>query len=86
MDGCNKMKCWRCNTPFCWLCNTILNYDRPYEHFENRNSKCYNMLYHGMPIEDDDEDEDDTVFFDLLHYLDEHESEEELFNEFLHQL
>lgn len=54
-DGCNKMVCWRCNTYFCWLCNTVLDYNKPYEHFQDMDSKCYNMLYYGMPIEDDDD-------------------------------
>lgn len=84
LDGCNKMKCWRCNTPFCWLCNTILNYDTPYEHFEDRNSKCYNMLYYGMPIEDDEDDDIDFLleFPDYLHYESEYyESDDEFFYE-----
>ncbi|KAK9308372.1 hypothetical protein QLX08_001558 [Tetragonisca angustula] len=78
-DGCNKMVCWRCNTYFCWLCSTILNRDKPYEHFQDMDSKCYNMLYHGMPIEDDD-DEDDDMYIDYRFYPN-YDSDEDYFEE-----
>ncbi|XP_043800075.1 E3 ubiquitin-protein ligase RNF14-like [Apis laboriosa] len=55
-DGCNKMVCWRCNTFFCWLCGIILDRKKPYKHFQDMNSKCYNMLYYGMLIQDDNAD------------------------------
>ncbi|CAL7945254.1 unnamed protein product [Xylocopa violacea] len=87
-DGCNKMVCRRCNTYFCWLCNTILDRDRPYEHFQNMTSKCFNMLYYGMSIEEEDpmpidaEDFDDNDLFRLfgieLHYIN-YESEDDDF-------
>ncbi|XP_046740282.1 E3 ubiquitin-protein ligase RNF14-like [Diprion similis] len=57
-DGCNKMVCWRCNTYFCWLCGTRLRADTPYVHFRNPQSKCYNMLFHGV-VQEEDDDEDD---------------------------
>ncbi|KZC14008.1 PREDICTED: E3 ubiquitin-protein ligase RNF14-like [Dufourea novaeangliae] len=61
-DGCNKMVCWRCDTFFCWLCGAILNRGAPYEHYQNSDSKCFNLLYHGL-IEE--EEEDDNDFFDF---------------------
>ncbi|CAK9809698.1 E3 ubiquitin-protein ligase RNF14 [Anthophora quadrimaculata] len=58
-DGCNKMACWRCNTFFCWLCGTILDRDRPYEHFEGPSSQCYKKLFFGMEIEEEEEEEEE---------------------------
>ncbi|XP_043584650.1 E3 ubiquitin-protein ligase RNF14-like isoform X2 [Bombus pyrosoma] len=87
-DGCNKMVCWRCNTYFCWLCNTVLNRDKPYEHFQDMDSKCYNMLYYGMPIEDnddegdgDDEIGDDVYMWHNFQLYPNYESEDEDFYE-----
>ncbi|KAF7407221.1 hypothetical protein HZH66_001758 [Vespula vulgaris] len=57
-DGCNKMTCWKCNTYFCWLCGRKLNSQTPYLHFRDPGSQCFNMLYHGLiPNEDDEEDD-----------------------------
>ncbi|XP_076302598.1 E3 ubiquitin-protein ligase RNF14-like [Lasioglossum baleicum] len=78
-DGCNKMVCWRCNTFFCWLCNTILDRDKPYGHFQDISSKCYNMLYYGIPIEDDDEE--DGVYIYNLHYPNYESEDEDFFEE-----
>lgn len=55
-EGCNKMVCWKCNTFFCWLCEERLNPESPYLHFNNRASKCYNLLFHGVPLSDDEDD------------------------------
>ncbi|KAI4476388.1 hypothetical protein M0802_014875 [Mischocyttarus mexicanus] len=55
-DGCNKMTCFKCHTYFCWLCGRKLNPQAPYLHFRNPESPCFNMLYHGLiPNEDDEE-------------------------------
>lgn len=52
------MTCWKCNTYFCWLCGRKLNSQTPYLHFRDPGSQCFNMLYHGLiPNEDDEEDD-----------------------------
>ncbi|XP_069685179.1 E3 ubiquitin-protein ligase RNF14-like [Periplaneta americana] len=56
-DGCNKMVCWKCNTFFCWLCEGRLDPQTPYQHFNNPASKCYNLLFHGVPLSDDEDEE-----------------------------
>lgn len=63
-DGCNKMTCWRCDAFFCWMCNAALNRVRPYFHFEDPKSKCFNMLFGNLPP--DEEDEDDGYVFEFL--------------------
>ncbi|XP_020711646.2 E3 ubiquitin-protein ligase RNF14-like isoform X2 [Athalia rosae] len=78
-DGCNKMVCWRCNTYFCWLCGTRLRADTPYVHFRSPQSKCYNMLFHGVVPEAGQDDEDDLDFPAL--YLDYNSDDEEFNNE-----
>ncbi|XP_023717242.1 E3 ubiquitin-protein ligase RNF14 isoform X2 [Cryptotermes secundus] len=55
-EGCNKMVCWKCNTSFCWLCEQRLNPERPYLHFNNPASKCYNLLFHGVQVSDEEDD------------------------------
>ncbi|XP_064205959.1 E3 ubiquitin-protein ligase RNF14 [Anguilla rostrata] len=63
VDGCNKMTCTSCNQYFCWLCLSLLTRVNPYSHFNNSSSPCYNQLFQGVDVEDDDEifwsDEDD---------------------------
>lgn len=49
LDGCNKMTCSTCGTHFCNLCGVFLEHDRPYEHFRDRGSACYGLLFEGMP-------------------------------------
>lgn len=49
LEGCNKMKCKSCATFFCNLCGMFLDYDHPYDHFNNPDSSCYGKLFHGMP-------------------------------------
>ncbi|XP_053598157.1 E3 ubiquitin-protein ligase RNF14 [Microplitis demolitor] len=65
-DGCNKMTCGRCNTYFCWVCGTRLNPSMPYFHYQDPQSKCYKLLYQGMVIDDEDDDEIDfpAVYLD----------------------
>ncbi|XP_011501033.1 PREDICTED: E3 ubiquitin-protein ligase RNF14-like [Ceratosolen solmsi marchali] len=65
-DGCNKMTCWKCNTFFCWICNVQLNRGDPYIHYRDPHSKCFNMLYHGLIINENDEEEfeNDEYYFD----------------------
>lgn len=71
------MTCGRCNTYFCWICGIRLNPQLPYLHYQNPESKCFNKLYHGLIVdeeegpdadylEDDDLDEDDDDFDDVL--------------------
>jgi hypothetical protein len=55
-QGCKKMVCWKCNTFFCWLCEERLNPQSPFLHFNNPASKCYNLLFHGVPLSDDEDD------------------------------
>lgn len=70
MDGCNKMTCQRCSIYFCWLCMSILNLGNPYNHFNDRNSPCYNQLFLGADEDDmdmwgfDDDDGDDDDYDD----------------------
>uniref|UniRef100_A0A0E9XG09 RBR-type E3 ubiquitin transferase n=2 Tax=Anguilla anguilla TaxID=7936 RepID=A0A0E9XG09_ANGAN len=57
------MTCTSCNQYFCWLCLSLLTRVNPYSHFNNSSSPCYNQLFQGVDVEDDDEifwsDEDD---------------------------
>ncbi|KAK2580463.1 hypothetical protein KPH14_006205 [Odynerus spinipes] len=72
-DGCNKMTCWKCKTYFCWLCGRKLNPQAPYLHFRNPESQCFNMLYHGLiPNEDDEEDDLDFPAIYLDYDLEDH--------------
>lgn len=65
IDGCNKMTCQQCSNYFCWLCNKLLNKFRPYEHFNDKRSPCFDMLFAGMVDDEfgisDDEDEIDDL-------------------------
>lgn len=63
IDGCNKMICQRCSIYFCWLCMCILCKARPYDHYNDRRSQCFNRLFAGV-AEDDDfwgDDSDDEM-------------------------
>nr|XP_018904544.1 PREDICTED: E3 ubiquitin-protein ligase RNF14-like [Bemisia tabaci]XP_018904545.1 PREDICTED: E3 ubiquitin-protein ligase RNF14-like [Bemisia tabaci]XP_018904546.1 PREDICTED: E3 ubiquitin-protein ligase RNF14-like [Bemisia tabaci] len=55
-DGCNKMTCTKCGIFFCWVCGTCLSQDRPYDHFSNRTSKCFNLLFEGANVVDEEFD------------------------------
>lgn len=60
--GCNKMTCSSCQKYFCWICLGALSRVNPYSHFNNPDSPCYNQLFHGMEMEEDEafgSDEDD---------------------------
>eukprot|EP00118_Oscarella_pearsei_P028148 m.1643 g.1643 ORF g.1643 m.1643 type:complete len:433 (+) comp7583_c0_seq2:24-1322(+) len=54
MDGCNKMTCMKCKAHFCWICMRLLDRNDPYKHFSASGSECFNLLFRGMGIEDDD--------------------------------
>ncbi|XP_008331071.1 E3 ubiquitin-protein ligase RNF14 [Cynoglossus semilaevis] len=62
VDGCNKMTCTTCKQYFCWLCLGALSKVNPYGHFNDSRSPCYNQLFQGVDVDDDDDflsDEDD---------------------------
>ncbi|XP_067085088.1 E3 ubiquitin-protein ligase RNF14 [Osmerus mordax] len=54
VDGCNKMTCTTCKQYFCWLCLGPLTRVNPYSHFNNPASSCYNQLFQGVDIDEDD--------------------------------
>ncbi|CAK6957270.1 E3 ubiquitin-protein ligase RNF14 [Scomber scombrus] len=54
VDGCNKMTCTSCKRYFCWLCLGVLSKVNPYSHFNNPNSPCYNQLFHGVDLDEED--------------------------------
>ncbi|XP_063223142.1 E3 ubiquitin-protein ligase RNF14-like [Bacillus rossius redtenbacheri] len=55
--GCNKMLCWKCDTVFCWLCNMRLDKLKPYNHFNDSASPCYNGLFQGVVMDEDFDEE-----------------------------
>ncbi|XP_062513556.1 E3 ubiquitin-protein ligase RNF14-like [Corticium candelabrum] len=55
IDGCNKMTCNKCHCYFCWLCMAVLSRNNPYGHFNSPGSKCYNLLFQGIDLDDDDD-------------------------------
>ncbi|XP_048851387.1 E3 ubiquitin-protein ligase RNF14 isoform X1 [Brienomyrus brachyistius] len=62
IDGCNKMTCTSCKQYFCWLCLGLLTHGNPYSHFNNTASPCYNRLFQGVNMNDEDDgwsDEED---------------------------
>lgn len=59
IDGCNKMTCRKCHCLFCWLCMEVLSMSNPYQHFNSQKSPCFNLLFQGMDLGDDD---DEVVF------------------------
>ncbi|KAF6720213.1 E3 ubiquitin-protein ligase RNF14 [Oryzias melastigma] len=54
VDGCNKMTCTSCKQYFCWLCLGVLSKVNPYGHFNNPHSPCFNQLFQGVDVDDDD--------------------------------
>lgn len=64
------MTCWKCNTFFCWKCRKELLREDPYSHYRDPHSGCFNMLYHGLLFEEDDDDED---LQDLLNVEDDYD-------------
>lgn len=72
------MTCWKCNTFFCWKCKKTLLRDDPYLHYRDPQSVCFNMLYHGLLFENDNDEElenfenllDDEGDYEDLYLLD----------------
>lgn len=66
-SGCNKVVCVKCGTAFCWMCLEILKSKDPYDHYNDRSSPCYNKLFLGVNVDEEDfelldgEDEDDEM-------------------------
>lgn len=48
-EGCNKMRCTSCLTSFCYLCGDCLDYNNPYDHYNESFNRCYGKLFQGMP-------------------------------------
>ncbi|CAK9439059.1 uncharacterized protein LODBEIA_P32830 [Lodderomyces beijingensis] len=46
-DGCNRMKCGKCDTHFCFNCGDRIG--KTYDHFSDKSSNCYGLLFFGMP-------------------------------------
>ncbi|XP_066600300.1 E3 ubiquitin-protein ligase RNF14-like [Prorops nasuta] len=70
IDGCNKMVCIICNTYFCWICRQRLSRSKPYSHFNDPSSSCFNMLYHRLIADEEEEDADDENFAELNYGID----------------
>ncbi|XP_073680786.1 E3 ubiquitin-protein ligase RNF14 [Garra rufa] len=54
VHGCNKMTCSSCQKYFCWVCLGALSRVNPYSHFNNPNSPCYNQLFQGVEMDDEE--------------------------------
>ncbi|XP_030649701.1 E3 ubiquitin-protein ligase RNF14 [Chanos chanos] len=61
VHGCNKMTCMSCQQYFCWICLGTLTRVNPYSHFNNPNSPCFNQLFQGVALEEENfwSDEED---------------------------
>ncbi|BES94183.1 IBR [Nesidiocoris tenuis] len=87
-EGCNKMACGKCQSNFCWLCLAILDRNKPYVHFQDTTSRCFNQLFLGIennvPLDQLDEafffEEDDDELYDYEEeFLDDFDSDDDLF-------
>ena len=48
------MTCTKCRCYFCWLCNELVSRSNPYAHFNKPGSQCYNKLFQGVDVEDEE--------------------------------
>lgn len=55
LEGCNKMTCSKCLCYFCWLCLTHLSKNDPYSHFNKMNSECFEKLFEGTWVNNENE-------------------------------
>ncbi|KTG01497.1 hypothetical protein cypCar_00031785 [Cyprinus carpio] len=54
VHGCNKMTCSSCQKCFCWICLGALSRVNPYSHFNNPDSPCFNQLFQGVEMEEEE--------------------------------
>ncbi|XP_052393795.1 E3 ubiquitin-protein ligase RNF14 [Carassius gibelio] len=54
VHGCNKMTCSSCQKYFCWICLGALSKVNPYSHFNNPGSPCYNQLFQGVEMDEEE--------------------------------
>ncbi|XP_030068264.1 E3 ubiquitin-protein ligase RNF14 [Microcaecilia unicolor] len=59
VDGCNKMTCTGCRQYFCWICLSSLSRGNPYWHFNDPSSVCFNQLFQGIDVNNDDLENED---------------------------
>lgn len=53
LDGCNKMTCPGCMQYFCWICMGPLSRAKPYGHYTDPASACFNRLFHAVNVNGD---------------------------------
>lgn len=64
-SGCNKMVCTKCGQAFCWLCRTLLSSSNPYAHFNMSGSRCFNRLFEGVEMPDEEDEDEEAGWFGI---------------------